>query len=59
MIDRIGVYREAGIDELILSSGMGQPQAETLEMMQRFANEVMPHFAEPKTARGADVEVVA
>ncbi len=59
MIDRIGVYREAGIDELILSSGMGQPQAETLEMMQRFAEEVMPHFAEPKPARNAGVEEVA
>ena len=59
MIDRIGVYREVGIDELILSSGMGQPQAETLEEMQRFAEEVMPHFAAPKPVRQAGAEVVA
>jgi alkanesulfonate monooxygenase SsuD/methylene tetrahydromethanopterin reductase-like flavin-dependent oxidoreductase (luciferase family) len=59
MIERIGVYGEAGIDELILSSGMGQPQAETLEMMQRFAEDVMPHFTDPKPAHGAGAKVVA
>lgn len=50
MIDRLGVYQEAGIDELILSSGMGQTQEEALDSMQRFAEEVMPHFREPSTA---------
>ena len=44
MIDRLGIYREASIDELILSSGMGQPQVHTLEAMQRFAEQVMPHL---------------
>ncbi len=56
MVERLGVYREAGIDEMILSSGMGQPQAETLEAMARFAEEVMPHFAAPKPARGQVAE---
>ncbi len=58
MIDRVAVYREAGVDELIVSSGMGQPQAETLEAMQRFAEEVMPHFSAPER-RASEVEVVA
>ncbi|MEA2779422.1 MAG: hypothetical protein QOK29_966, partial [Rhodospirillaceae bacterium] len=48
MIDRLAAYQEVGIDEMILSSNFGQPQAETLDMMQRFAEEVMPHFT-PKT----------
>ena len=58
MIDRLAVYRDAGVDELILSSGMGQPQAETLEAMQRFAEEVMPHFSAPERP-ARRVEVVA
>ena len=59
MVDRLCIYREAGIDELILSSGMGQPQGETLEAMQRFAEEVMPHFAAPERPQCAKAEVVA
>jgi len=45
MIDRISAYAEAGIDEVIMSSNFGQPQAETLEMMERFSVEVMPQLA--------------
>lgn len=55
MIDRLGIYQEAGVDEIILSSGMGQPQEEMLEGMERFAEEVMPHF----TAHRPTVSVVA
>ena len=44
MVDRLGVYQDAGIDELILSSGLGQSQQESLEAMERFATEVLPHF---------------
>ena len=44
MVDRLGAYAEAGIDEVIMSSNFAQPQAETLEMMQRMADEVMPHL---------------
>jgi alkanesulfonate monooxygenase SsuD/methylene tetrahydromethanopterin reductase-like flavin-dependent oxidoreductase (luciferase family) len=47
MVDRLAEYAEAGIDEVILSSNMGQPQDEHLEAMERFATEVMPHFASP------------
>lgn len=44
LIDRLAVYAEAGIDDMIIPCNYGQPQAETLEMMHRFAEEVMPHF---------------
>ena len=47
MVDRLGVYAEVGIDEMILSSGMGQNQTETLEAMERFACDVMPHYSGP------------
>jgi alkanesulfonate monooxygenase SsuD/methylene tetrahydromethanopterin reductase-like flavin-dependent oxidoreductase (luciferase family) len=51
MVDRLAEYAEAGIDEMILSSNYGQPQAETLDMMQRMAEEVFPHFrTEPARA---------
>jgi flavin-dependent trigonelline monooxygenase, oxygenase component len=45
MVDRLAGYAEAGIDELILSSNFGQPAADTIEMMHRFATEVMPHLS--------------
>jgi alkanesulfonate monooxygenase SsuD/methylene tetrahydromethanopterin reductase-like flavin-dependent oxidoreductase (luciferase family) len=44
MLDRLAAYSEAGIDEVILSSNFGQPQAETLDMMERFSAEVMAHL---------------
>jgi alkanesulfonate monooxygenase SsuD/methylene tetrahydromethanopterin reductase-like flavin-dependent oxidoreductase (luciferase family) len=44
MVERLAGYAGAGIDELILSSNFGQPVHETIEMMERFAAEVMPHL---------------
>lgn len=44
MIDRLAVYAEAGIDEVFAPCGYGQSHQETLDMMQRFSEEVMPHF---------------
>ncbi len=56
LVERMGVYAEAGVDELILSSNIGQTQQEQLEAMQRFAEEVMPHFVHrPVCAPVADV----
>lgn len=46
MIDRLGAYSEAGIDEFIVNFNIGASQNETLEAMQRFAEEVMPHFSQ-------------
>ena len=45
MVDRLAPYHEAGIDEFILSSNLGQPQEEHIEAMERFAAQVMPHFS--------------
>ena len=44
MIDRLAAYDEAGIDDVIVSSNLGQSQSDSLEAMQRLAEEVMPHF---------------
>jgi alkanesulfonate monooxygenase SsuD/methylene tetrahydromethanopterin reductase-like flavin-dependent oxidoreductase (luciferase family) len=49
MIDRLAAYAEAGIDEVILSSNFGQTQGETLEMMERFSQDVMPHLSSVRT----------
>ncbi len=45
MIDRLSVYAELGIDEVIATSNFGQDEQMTLDMMSRFAEEVMPHFS--------------
>jgi alkanesulfonate monooxygenase SsuD/methylene tetrahydromethanopterin reductase-like flavin-dependent oxidoreductase (luciferase family) len=50
MIDRLSVYAELGIDEVLTTSNFGQDEQLTLDMMSRFAEEVMPHF---RTARKA------
>ena len=50
LIDRLAEYQALGIDDVIVTSNFGQPQAETLAMMERFAAEVMPEFATIKQA---------
>lgn len=45
MIDRLSAYGEIGIDEVITSSNFGQENAETLDMMSRLTEDVMPHVA--------------
>ena len=45
MIDKLAPYAEAGVDRIILNVNFGATQAETLESIQCFAEEVMPHFA--------------
>lgn len=46
MVDQLGVYNELGIDRVILNVNFGADPAETVEGIHRFAEEVMPHFAE-------------
>lgn len=46
MIDKLAPYAELGIDRVILNVNFGAGQAETLDCLERFATEVMPHFAE-------------
>ncbi len=47
LIDKMSEYYEAGIDDYILSSNLGQPQTQHIDAMQRFAEEVMPNFLGP------------
>lgn len=51
MVDKLGPYEEIGIDRVILNVNFGAAQAETLDMIRGFAEEVMPHFsARPRDA---------
>jgi alkanesulfonate monooxygenase SsuD/methylene tetrahydromethanopterin reductase-like flavin-dependent oxidoreductase (luciferase family) len=54
MIDRISVYAELGIDEVLTTSNFGQEEALTRDMMSRFSEEVMPHFAGRGRAEAAE-----
>ena len=46
MVEQLAPYANAGVDRFILNFNFGASQAETLETIQRFAEEVMPHFTE-------------
>jgi len=50
MIDRLAVYSDLGIDEVLTTSNFGQDEQMTLDMMSRFAEDVMPHFRSQKQA---------
>ena len=44
MIDKLSVYAEAGVDEIIISADFGQNQNEMIESMHRISEEVIPYF---------------
>ena len=44
LIDKLGVYAESGVDEIIISAGFGQSQQDLLESMNRIHDQVMPYF---------------
>ena len=44
MIDKLSVYAEEGVDEIIISAGFGQSQNEMIESMYRISEEVIPYF---------------
>ena len=44
LVDKLGVYAEAGIDELIVSASFGQSQNDLIESMHRMHDQVMPYF---------------
>ena len=44
MIDKLNVYAEAGVDEIIISAGFGQSQNEMIESMHRISEEIIPYF---------------
>lgn len=56
MVDKLAPYAETGIDRVILNINFGATQGETLETIQRFAEEVMPHFTEPGAPAAGSVE---
>ena len=49
MIDKLNLYAESGIDEVIFSSSFGQSQKEIMESMKRISDYVIPHFKEANT----------
>ena len=46
MIDKLSLYDEMGIDRIILNVNFGCDPYETLDSIQYFAEEVMPHFSD-------------
>ena len=53
MIDKLAPYADAGIDRVILNVNFGASQAETLDCIQQFAEDVMPHFS-PRATEAAE-----
>ncbi|WP_306113779.1 MULTISPECIES: LLM class flavin-dependent oxidoreductase [unclassified Roseovarius] len=53
MIDKLGPYAELGVDRVILNKNFGLEAQETLESIQCFAEEVMPHFTGRPAWQGA------
>ncbi len=45
MVEKLGPYAEAGVDRFVLNINFGASQEDTLESIQRIAEEVMPHFS--------------
>ena len=54
MIDKLGPYAELGIDRVILNVNFGLDAQETLDCVQCFAEEVMPHFADKPSVTAAE-----
>lgn len=44
MIDKLAPYQELGIDRTILNVNFGLEQSETMDCLQQFAEDIMPHF---------------
>ncbi len=53
MIDKLAPYAELGIDRVILNVNFGLDTNDTLDAIQCFAEEVMPHFSAPQTGIAA------
>lgn len=45
MLDQLGKYAEAGIDEVIMTSNFGQSQEDSIDMVSRFGEEIIPNFS--------------
>ena len=44
MIDKLEMYAEADVDELIISAGFGQSQEDLIDSMHRISEKVIPYF---------------
>ena len=44
MIDKLSIYAETGVDEVILSSSFGQSHNDLIQLMQRIGENVIPYF---------------
>ena len=44
MIDRLSIYAEAGVDEIIVSSSFGQNQKDLINSMHKMSEEIIPYF---------------
>jgi flavin-dependent trigonelline monooxygenase, oxygenase component len=54
MVERLWAYEQLGIDELIINVNIGHSGAEALEAVERFGEEVLPHFTQPRRVRAVD-----
>ncbi len=45
MVDRLKAYEELGVNELIINGNIGHENEESLDALERFASDVMPHFS--------------
>jgi alkanesulfonate monooxygenase SsuD/methylene tetrahydromethanopterin reductase-like flavin-dependent oxidoreductase (luciferase family) len=54
MIDKLAIYHEAGVDEIILNQNVGASNEATLDNMRAIAEEVMPHFSARRRAIAAE-----
>ncbi|KIC17335.1 LLM class flavin-dependent oxidoreductase [Leisingera sp. ANG-Vp] len=54
MTDKLAPYAELGIDRVILNPNFGCGAQETLDAIQCFAEEVMPHFTSRSAAEAAE-----
>jgi len=44
LIEKLNIYAEAGVDEIILSASFGQSQKDTIDSMKRISKIIIPHF---------------
>ena len=49
MIDKLSVYAESGIDEMIISAGFGQSQEDMIESMYKISEHIIPRFKVQKS----------
>jgi alkanesulfonate monooxygenase SsuD/methylene tetrahydromethanopterin reductase-like flavin-dependent oxidoreductase (luciferase family) len=48
MADRLAIYAEMGVDDFIVNVNIGHSAEAALESMQRFGDDVLPHFSRMK-----------